>query len=229
MRLKHRKMLTKLVPVWVLGYLFCTMHASAANTIYVTTTSDGTLHYTHEPVDDKSLLYLTEGSPSARPRMPRLESSRLKPRTNVLKAYQNLQNPSIEILIEAASRLYNVPQALLLAVMHAESHFNPRAFSSVGAVGLMQIMPLTGARYGIRHGLSEPLQNIDVGARYLKDLLALFKGDMELAVAAYNAGEGAVLKYGGRIPPYAETQAYVPKVMRLYSQYRQQLIAPQPG
>ncbi len=123
----------------------------------------------------------------------------------------------------SASHAYGVPKALLLAVMHAESSFNPAAISPVGAVGLMQIMPPTGARYGVRRQLHDPQNNIDVGARYLKDLLEIFRGDTELAVAAYNAGEGAVIKHGLRIPPYKETRAYVPKVMSLYERYSKRL------
>lgn len=208
---------------WLLGSLCIAMPACAESTIYITTQPDGTPYYTQESTGESSRLYLTQGTPSARPRMPRLDSERLHPRKGLLDAYDTLTNPSIDILIETAARLYGVPHALLLAVMHAESHFNPNALSPVGAVGLMQIMPPTGARYGVGHGLSDPVKNIDVGARYLKDLLELFKGDVELAVAAYNSGEGAVLKYRGRIPPYPETRAYVPKVMRLYLQYRQRL------
>ena len=205
------------------GILGIALQASDASPIYVTTLLDGLPHYTNEAISEKSQLYLVQGTPSARPRMPRLNSEQLQPRNTILGIYDKLKDPSIESLVGTASHMYDIPHALLLAVMHAESHFNPYALSPAGAVGLMQIMPPTGARYGVRYGLADPVKNIDVGARYLKDLLQLFNGDVELAVAAYNSGEGAVLKYGRRIPPYPETLAYVPKVMRLYVQYGQRL------
>jgi len=114
-----------------------------------------------------------------------------------------------------------VEPALVIAVAAAESAFNPQAVSRKGALGLMQLMPATAERYGApasadRSFVMEPKLNAELGSRYLADLLRLFGGDKELAVAAYNAGEGAVLKHGRRIPPYPETQQYVERVMRLY-------------
>jgi soluble lytic murein transglycosylase-like protein len=102
--------------------------------------------------------------------------------------------------------------------MHVESANRPQARSPKGALGLMQIMPATGARYGVKkpQDLLDPATNIDVGTRYLRDLHQLFDGQMELVLAAYNAGEGAVKRHGNRIPPYRETQDYVRKVLRLY-------------
>jgi soluble lytic murein transglycosylase-like protein len=192
--------------------------ARAGERIFLSTTSGGLPSYTHEPSAPDSALYLTLSDPPPRPRQ-RLSAPALRPRPTSPGAYARLLTPTVRELVAAASRAYGVPHALLLAVMHAESNFDPAARSPVGAIGLMQIMPPTGARYGVRQGLADPVNNIDVGARYLKDLLELFKGDTELAVAAYNAGEGAVIKYGRRIPPYAETRAYVPKVMALYERY----------
>lgn len=126
--------------------------------------------------------------------------------------------------LESAARQFAVEPALVVAVAAAESAFNTEAISNKGALGLMQIMPATAERYGVavratpdgwRRAL-EPSVNASVGSRYLADLLRMFGGDKTLAVAAYNAGEGAVAKYGNRIPPYPETQQYVQKVMRLY-------------
>lgn len=120
--------------------------------------------------------------------------------------------------IQTAARDHGVDAALIHAVISAESAYNPLARSVKGARGLMQLIPETGARYGATN-LLDPRQNIQAGTRYLKDLITLFGNDLRLALAAYNAGEGAVLKYG-KIPPYAETQSYVPKVLAYYRRYR---------
>lgn len=121
--------------------------------------------------------------------------------------------------IQRASRATNVPVALIRAVISAESAFNPYALSATGAVGLMQLMPDTAARYGVKNRM-DPSQNILGGARYLSDLLRMFNNNMRLTIAAYNAGEGAVMKYGRKIPPFPETVAYVPKVLMYYKRYR---------
>ena len=127
-------------------------------------------------------------------------------------------------LLEAAAMSQSLDPALVIAVAAAESAFNEKAVSRKGALGLMQVMPATAARYGVsarsasegEHAAMEPKVNAQIGSRYLADLLRMFDGDMELALAAYNAGEGAVMKHGRRIPPYPETQQYVKKVMGLY-------------
>ncbi len=108
---------------------------------------------------------------------------------------------------------------LLHAVVRAESAYDPWAVSPAGAVGLMQLMPETAKRYGV-HNRRDPATNLDGGARYLRDLLEQFEYDVELALAAYNAGENAVVEYGNRIPPYAETQRYVVKVLKYYQENR---------
>ena len=121
--------------------------------------------------------------------------------------------------IEAAALANNVDAALIRAVITAESGYNPAAVSRTGAVGLMQLMPETASRYNVGNS-RDPEQNIHGGTRYLRDLLTMFNNDLRLAIAAYNAGEQAVVKYGNRIPPYRETIAYVPKVMKFYDRYR---------
>jgi soluble lytic murein transglycosylase-like protein len=118
-------------------------------------------------------------------------------------------------LVSSAARQHGVDAALLQAVVAIESAYNPVARSRKGAVGLMQVMPGTAARYGISD-LDNPLENLRAGCLYLKDLLSLFHQNVELAVAAYNAGENAVVHHGNRIPPYAETQRYVPQVLEIY-------------
>jgi len=119
----------------------------------------------------------------------------------------------------AAAQETSVEPALIHAVISVESGYNPSARSRAGAVGLMQLMPQTAARYGVTNRL-DPAQNIKGGARYLRDLKAMFGNQLHLVLAAYNAGEEAVMKYGRRIPPYRETVAYVPKVMSHYVKYR---------
>lgn len=121
--------------------------------------------------------------------------------------------------IQAAARATNVEAALIRAVISVESGYNPTARSSAGAVGLMQLMPGTAKRYGVKDRL-DPAQNIHGGARYLRDLNLLFDNNLQLVLAAYNAGEEAVMKYGHRIPPYRETVAYVPKVLAYYRKFR---------
>jgi len=121
--------------------------------------------------------------------------------------------------IQAAATANNIDAALIRAVITAESGYNPHAVSRTGAVGLMQLMPETASRYNVTDS-RDPEQNIHGGAQYLRDLLQMFNYDLHLAIAAYNAGEQAVMKYGNRIPPYRETMAYVPKVMKFYERYR---------
>lgn len=123
--------------------------------------------------------------------------------------------------VQGASRLTGVDAALLRAIIHAESNFNPRALSYKGAQGLMQLMPGTAFELGVGDAF-DPAENISGGARYLAMLLRDFHGDVRLAAAAYNAGEGAVQKYGG-VPPYAETQVYVKRVALLFQRYRKAL------
>lgn len=120
--------------------------------------------------------------------------------------------------IQAAATANNVEAALIRAVISVESGYNPSAVSRAGAVGLMQLMPETAERYNVtdRH---DPEQNIHGGAQYLRDLLRMFNYDLHLAIAAYNAGEQAVMKYRNRIPPYRETMEYVPKVIKFYKRY----------
>ncbi len=154
-------------------------------------------------------------------------SSELKflPATNQLEdhiIYKRIQKtPNVqkfEALVLREAALQKLEPALVKAVIAVESAYDPAAISPKGAVGLMQLIPGTAARYGVVNS-TDPHHNVSGGTRYLRDLIALFKGDLSLALAGYNAGEGAVVKYKNQIPPYPETQAYVQLVLQFYQHF----------
>jgi hypothetical protein len=128
-------------------------------------------------------------------------------------------SPEVDNYIVESGTRHGVDPLLLYAIMHQESTFKSRAVSPKGARGLMQLMPGTAARYGVTN-IFDARQNIEGGTRYMKFLLNLFDGDVNLALAGYNAGEGAVMKYGYRVPPYNETQEYVRRIGRRYALMR---------
>ena len=138
--------------------------------------------------------------------------------TDVPKAPAPVAPEQIDSLVQQNAATWQVDPALIKAVIANESGFNANATSKVGAQGLMQLMPATAASLGVRDAY-DPAQNVAGGARYLKGLLDRFGGDQRLAVAAYNAGPGAVAKYGD-VPPYAETQSYVTNVLASADKYR---------
>jgi soluble lytic murein transglycosylase-like protein len=179
--------------------------------IYRYVDENGSVHFTNIPNDPRFTLYLvTRKAPD--------------PVTNVLTArgvrsYPTEARKKYHPQILAAARTYQLEPALLHAVISAESGYNALARSPKGARGLMQLMPDTARRYGVDNPL-DPEQNIYGGAAYLRDLLTLFGNDVNLALAAYNAGEGSVMEYGNRIPPYRETTQYVPKVLSYYKRYK---------
>jgi LysM repeat protein len=124
---------------------------------------------------------------------------------------------SIDELIKTNGARFGVDPYLLFCVIEHESHFHTRAVSPKGARGLMQLMPGTARRFGVRRPF-DPAENIMGGTQYLKELMGMFGGDVNLALASYNAGEGAVLKYGRAIPPYRETREYVKRISKRYGQ-----------
>jgi len=140
-------------------------------------------------------------------------------RSKPLSYAKDLQSVStnkalVDNQIQLIAERHHISPKLLHAVIRIESAYNSKAVSKAGAVGLMQLMPDTAKRYGVVDR-QDVMQNLDAGTRYLKDLLALFNNDLKLALAGYNAGEGAVIKYKNTIPPYPETQQYVSQVLQL--------------
>jgi hypothetical protein len=176
--------------VWGLLVLAPCVCARAA--VYVHVDVEGTPHFTDAPT-----------KPHFRP----LPGFGLPPGVN-------LNSGQYAELINAMAMENGVDPALVKAIIRAESNFNQRAVSRKGAQGLMQLMPATAGRYAVRNAF-DPAENIRAGVRYLRFLQDLFPGRIHLAVAAYNAGENAVLRYDG-IPPYAETRQYVARVFRFY-------------
>lgn len=155
---------------------------------------------TNEPVSDEYLPVLREEPPAA-PAVPATPEG----------AVEEAADYPFQALVRAAALRHGLSEALLHAVIKVESNFNPRAVSPRGARGLMQLMPATARRLGVRN-VHDPAANIDGGARYLKELLVQFRFDVRLAVAAYNAGPAAVRRAHG-VPRFAETIAYVPRVL----------------
>jgi soluble lytic murein transglycosylase-like protein len=178
--------------------------------IYRYVDADGTVHFTNVPQDSRFKVYLKE-------------KRKIDPVTETLageiRDYDEKQRARYAKHIQNAAKVTRLDAALIHAVIAAESGYNPFARSRKGAVGLMQLMPETARRYGVTNRL-DPAQNINGGARYLRDLVRMFNNDVQLAVAAYNAGENAVLRAGNRIPPFQETMTYVPRVMSYYRRYR---------
>ncbi len=172
--------------------------------------AEGAVHFTNVPHDSRFKIYLKEK------RKPDLVSDTL---AGEIRHYDDKERARYAKPIQDAARATRLEPALIHAVISAESGYNPFARSRKGAAGLMQLMPDTAKRYGVTNRL-DPAQNIGGGARYLRDLIRIFKNDLQLAIAAYNAGENAVLRAGNRIPPYQETMAYVPRVMSYYRKYR---------
>lgn len=175
--------------------------------IYSFTDERGVVHFTNIPGLDKRYKLIRREAGSAIPR----SGQAWMPSEADIRRFSSI--------IDIAARSHGVEPALVQAVITAESGFNPRAVSRAGASGLMQLMPDTARRYGVRD-VFDPVENIHGGVRYLRDLLEMFKGDMRLALAGYNAGENAVIRAGNNIPPYSETQQYVPKVLHYYNRFR---------
>jgi soluble lytic murein transglycosylase-like protein len=185
--------------VAVIAVLLATAGAAgpAAAEVFRFVGPDGTVHFTNAPTDPR---YRREGLVTQTP--------------IVFVARPVVRAPLYDREISEASERYGIPEPLIRAVIRVESGFNPRAVSRKGARGLMQLMPQTAALLGVSDSFN-PRQNIDAGVRHLKGLVERFGDDMRIVLAAYNAGEQAVISHGG-IPPFPETRQYVSRVLEVY-------------
>jgi soluble lytic murein transglycosylase len=174
-----------------------------ADGLYGFEDAHGVLHFSDSPAGDSRYRRIGHDAP---PRANGADRHRARPAPATLRPQ-----------IDAVARTVGLDPHLIHAVVQVESNFDPAARSPKGALGLMQLMPATAARYGVTDPL-DPADNLLGGARYLKDLLRRFDDNLALALAAYNAGEGAVARHDNRIPPYPETRAYVPRVLALLDQ-----------
>ena len=163
----------------------------------------GTVHFSNVPSDARYELLIRAAE----------EGTRSGERPSAGRVMAGARR--FEGLIETTALGLKIESALIKAVIAVESGFNPTAVSRTGARGLMQLMPATARHYGVNDPF-DPAQNIRAGARYLRDLMVRYENDMELTLAAYNAGEKAVERHGRTIPPFAETRKYVPRVLALY-------------
>ena len=159
------------------------------------------MRYASQPLDSSYTLYLLDADAAPAVTIPKSHA------TN-----RHNRGVALDPLIRQLAQKHAVDVALIRAIIDVESGFDSNATSPKGAMGLMQLMPATAARYGVTDR-SDAAQNLEAGIRYLKDLLKLHDGNVALALASYNAGERAVARHGKRIPPYKETMLYVPAVL----------------
>lgn len=182
-------------------------NAIAGDTIYVTYGTDGTPSFSTQPYDRNSAPFL------------RNAVSPQKPGNSLRPTRSSDARARMSPLIRQIAEEQGLDPALVSAVVAVESGFNPDAVSPKGAIGAMQLLPQTAARYGVTDA-RDPQQNLTGGTRYLKDLLTTYDGNLPLALAAYNAGQGNIRRHRLRIPPYDETMLYVPKVLATMAAYR---------
>jgi soluble lytic murein transglycosylase-like protein len=202
---------------------------AGATQVYAYVDESGQVHFARDGADPRFRLFLRDpgeykfkGGRDYRVRLPWAEEqAKLNAAEDQKRIDSALAALPFHPHVREAARQFKVDIALVHAVIAAESAYNPGAVSEKGAVGLMQVMPGTGARYGVRgKDLRDPARNIRAGTKYLADLLAMFEGDVELALAGYNAGEQAVERFGRTVPPFAETRAYVPRVLQNWRKLR---------
>lgn len=189
----------------------CCANAALAADIYASVDASGNRRYASQKLDSSyQLLIADERGADGKPQAPNSAGLRKK---------RSGQPEAFRPLIRAIARKHGVDAALVEAIIDVESGFNCEAHSPRGALGLMQLMPSTARHYGARDGRNAHF-NVEAGVRYLKDLLRDHHGNLPLTLAAYNAGQGAVSKYGISIPPYKETMLFVPAVLVKYEQLK---------
>jgi soluble lytic murein transglycosylase-like protein len=183
-------------------------------TVYDATLRNGfTIHHLrHEAIGNATRLYTTETDFVDVPTAEIVEMTE----SEEAIAPEAKPQPTLNELVNAASDKHQIDADLITSVIHAESAFNPRARSTKGALGLMQLMPQTASQLGVKDAY-DPAANVDGGTQYLRELLEKYNGDLIKALAAYNAGPGRVQQYHG-VPPYRETQAYVARIVREFNQ-----------
>ncbi|MBF0590365.1 MAG: lytic transglycosylase domain-containing protein [Magnetococcales bacterium] len=189
--------------------------------IYSYVSKDGTVHLTNSPnkKDRRYRRIIKEPRPSKAASLAKLSKKKSSSALNRGRVSRVYTGKELNRAIKVVAMRYGLDSSLVKAIIHVESRFNPNARSPAGAVGLMQLMPNTAKMYGV-YNLTDPIANIHAGSRHFRMLLNRFKGDVRLSLAAYNAGEYAVKKYGNKVPPYPETRNYVVKVLKAYQQYR---------
>jgi soluble lytic murein transglycosylase-like protein len=187
--------------------------------IYGYVDESGVVHLSDAPLDERYFLFKKEvASPIEPPAIYANTPGERPVATQEAATPVELNGPYRELIGQVA-REQGVDPALVHAVVAVESGFDARARSPKGAIGLMQLMPQTARRYGVSD-IWNPLENLRAGTRYLRYLLGVFDQNVSLALAAYNAGEGAVIGAGHKIPPYPETRSYVPRVLKLWERAR---------
>jgi len=225
-RLPHFLSHFGLKPRLLAGFLLCFLQHSAWADVWGFVDEAGTAHFAAERVDERYQLFFRAGDTYD---TRDLASAPVEAASGALEKLQTFFDISpaykaVRRQLRAAAAEHGIELALLQALIVTESGFNAQAVSPRGAIGLMQVMPATAERYGVvsrpqapvARQLADPSVNIAAGVRYLRYLLDLFPGQTELALAAYNAGEGAVQRAGNHIPQFRETQNYVKTVMQIY-------------
>lgn len=196
--------------IWLLG-LGCLLSWNLQAEIFKYVDASGRLYYTDKPMSAPYRLVKHWASDPSIPTSGQTQSA------SVVSGNLQKKKAHYAALIQTVAQQAQISPELLHAVVQAESSYNSKAKSHAGAMGLMQLMPATAKRYSVAN-IWDPKSNLTGGAHYLRDLLQLFGQNLQLALAAYNAGENAVKKYGNQIPPYPETKNYVRKVLRVYQQ-----------
>lgn len=186
--------------------------ATAVLTVFIITTANVAHADIYKYVDNEGVLHLTNVPTDHNVKYVMI----MREKRILFQA--NLDVSKYDELINKAANKFKLDSALIKAIIKAESNFNHRAVSRVGAQGLMQLMPKTASSMNVEDSF-HPEKNIEGGARYLRYLINTYKGDLTLALAAYNAGEKAVAKYNYNVPPYRETQNYVKRVFSFYKSY----------